>query len=90
MSALDELLKDIPQDYDEVDAANHLIHWREQAAAELATLRAQLAEAKDIIIVLAYIDDMLSPEESHEFVSVNIRVSNIRKARAWYTKVTTA
>ena len=46
MSALDELLKDIPQDYDEVDVANHLLHWREQSAAELLDLRAELATAK--------------------------------------------
>ena len=46
MSALDELLKDIPQDYDEVDIANHLLHWREQSAAELLDLRADLADAK--------------------------------------------
>ncbi len=46
MSALDELLKDIPQDYDEVDVANHLIHWREPATAELLTLRSDLEGAK--------------------------------------------
>ena len=46
MSALDELLKDIPQDYDEVDVANHLLHWREQSATELLDLRAELATAK--------------------------------------------
>ena len=60
------------------------------ATAELATLRAQLAEARDILIVLAYIDNMLSPEEKHEFVSVSIKTSTIRAARAWYNKVTTA
>ena len=46
MSALDELLKDIPQDYEEVDVANHLLHWREPSAAELLDLRAELATAK--------------------------------------------
>ena len=46
MSALDELLKDIPQDYDEVDVANHLLHWREQSATELLDLRAELATSK--------------------------------------------
>jgi len=46
MSALDELLKGIPQDYDEVDVANHLLHWREQSATELLDLRAELATAK--------------------------------------------
>jgi len=46
MSALDELLKDIPQDYDEVDVANHLLHWRKQSATELLDLRAELATAK--------------------------------------------
>ena len=90
MSALDNLLKEIPQDYDEVDVANHLLYFRENATAELATLRAQLAEARDILIVLAYIDNMLSPEEKHEFVSVSIKTSTIRAARAWYNKVTTA
>ena len=49
MSALDNLLKEIPQDYDEVDVANHLLYFRENATAELATLRAQLEEAKDVI-----------------------------------------
>ena len=39
MSALDELLKDIPQDYDEVDTANHLLYFRIAAAEELAALR---------------------------------------------------
>lgn len=62
----------------------------ENANAEIATLRAQLAEARDILIVLAYIDNMLSPEEKHEFVSVSIKTSTIRAARAWYNKVTTA
>ena len=57
---------------------------------EIATLRAQLAEARDILIVLAYIDNMLSPEEKHEFVSVSIKTSTIRAARAWYNKVITA
>ena len=47
MSALDELLKEIPSDYDAVDAANHLIHFRDDAINELATLRAQLAEARE-------------------------------------------
>ena len=48
MDALDELLKDIPSDYDEVDVANHLLHFRERAAAELAALRerAEKAEAE--------------------------------------------
>mgnify|MGYP001263125737 CR=1 FL=1 len=46
MSALDELLKGIPQDYNEVDVANHLLHWREQSATELLDLRAELATAK--------------------------------------------
>ena len=49
MSALDNLLKEIPQDYDEVDVANHLLCFRENATAELATLRAQLEEANGII-----------------------------------------
>lgn len=40
MSALDELLKQIPDDYDEVDVANHLLHYRQAAAEELAKLRA--------------------------------------------------
>ena len=62
----------------------------DNATAELATLRAQLAEARDIVIVLAYTNEMLSPEESREFVSVDMRVSVIRSARAWYNKVTTA
>ena len=61
-----------------------------EAEKELATLRAQLAEARDIVIVLAYTNEMLSPEESREFVSVDMRVSVIRSARAWYNKVTTA
>ncbi len=47
MSALDELLKDIPQDYDEVDVANHLLHWREPAAAELAALKARVKQAEE-------------------------------------------
>ena len=48
MDALDELLKDIPSDYDEVDVVNHLLHFREQAKAELASLRerAEKAEAE--------------------------------------------
>ncbi len=63
MSALDELLKDIPQDYDAVDAANHLIHWREQAAAELATIRAQLAEAQKAINEAADIFQFVANED---------------------------
>ena len=47
MSALDELLKDIPQDYDEVDIANHLLHWREPAAADLAALNARVKTAEE-------------------------------------------
>ena len=48
MDALDKLLKDIPSDYDEVDVANHLLHFREQAKAELSALRerAEKAEAE--------------------------------------------
>ena len=57
---------------------------------EITTLRVQLAEARDIVIVLACLDEILSPDESHEFVSVNINTSVIKKARAWYTKVITA
>lgn len=57
---------------------------------ELATLRAQLAEAKDIVIVLAWLDELLQPDESKEFVSVNILTSTIKKARAWYEKVNSA
>ena len=58
--------------------------------AEIATLRAQLAEAKDIVIVLAWLDELLHPDESKEFVSVNILTSTIKKARAWYEKVKSA
>ncbi len=58
--------------------------------SELATLRAQLAEAKDIVIVLAWLDELLQPDESKEFVSVNILTSTIKKARAWYEKVNSA
>ena len=46
MSALQELLKEIPSDYDEVDVANHLLHFREQAAAELASLTQQKEKAE--------------------------------------------
>ncbi len=57
---------------------------------EITTLRAQLAEAKDIVIVLAWLDELLQPDESKEFVSVNILTSTIKKARAWYEKVKSA
>ena len=57
---------------------------------ELATLRAQLAEAKDIVIVLAWLDEILQPDESKEFVSVNILTSTIKKAHAWHSKVNSA
>lgn len=40
MSALDELLKQIPDGYDEMDIADHLLHYRQAAAEELAKLRA--------------------------------------------------
>ena len=43
---------------------------------ELATLRAQLEEAKEIIINIAYLDNFLSPEEKHEFISVSVKVSD--------------
>ena len=46
MSALHELLKEIPSDYDEVDVANHLLHFREAAAAELAALNQRLEAAE--------------------------------------------
>ena len=46
MSALHELLKEIPSDYDEVDVANHLLHFREAAAAELAALTQRLEAAE--------------------------------------------
>ena len=48
MSALDELLKDIPQDYDEVDTANHLLYFRIAAAEELAALRRCYAALVDL------------------------------------------
>lgn len=42
MSKLDELLKEIPSDYDEVDVANHLLHFRDGAIIELSLLRSQI------------------------------------------------
>ena len=57
---------------------------------EITTLRAQLAEAKGIVAVLANLDEMIQPDGSKEFVSVSIFTSTIKKARAWYTKVITA
>ena len=57
---------------------------------ELATLRAQLEDAKEIIINIAYLDNFLSPEEKHEFISVSVKVSDIKKSVTWYKQVTTA
>ena len=65
MDALDELLKDIPSDYDEVDVANHLLHFRERAAAELAALRerAEKAEAELAKMLLADFADVYSEKK---------------------------
>lgn len=49
MSALDELLKQTPDDYDEVDVANHLLHYRQAAAEELAKLRADNKKLREIL-----------------------------------------
>lgn len=49
MSALDALLMPIPELADEMDIANHYIIYREQAAAELARLRAIEAAAREYL-----------------------------------------
>ncbi len=47
MNTLDELLKELPSDYDEMDIADHLIKYREQASVELNGLRLMLIETRE-------------------------------------------
>ena len=56
MSALDELLKDIPQDYDfdAVEVANNLIRLYKPAVADLTALREQVEK---MAVILQWIYD---------------------------------
>ena len=60
MSALDELLKEVSTDDDEMDMAYRLISFREQAAAEHAALVARVAELESVLGIYANPDNWKS------------------------------